>query len=335
MRIRSWVLAACFAVTGCGGDSGDPVDDAVRWRVVYEKLPGALIGITGTADDDVWTSGGDPGDGSGPMVLHFDGKRWKRMLTGESGDLWWIHAFAGGPVFLGGSQGTILRYEAGSFTKMPTPGTNTVFGIWGASADDLWAVGGDPQKPGTAFVWRSDGQTWTAASGAPSVPITSYFKVWGRSASDVRIVGNDGVILHYDGTTLSEETSPTNRKLLTVHVDQTGPWVAVGGLSQAVIVEDDGGWKDVSPPSPSHALFGVRMAGDEGYAVGTAATVMHRSAGTWSDEPLGFDLYSDLHSAWIAPSGRVWVVGGDLLAFPLVNGVLLQKGRPVAAGSYE
>jgi hypothetical protein len=25
-----------------------------------------------------------------PLVLHYDGERWQRLVTGASGDLWWI-----------------------------------------------------------------------------------------------------------------------------------------------------------------------------------------------------------------------------------------------------
>ena len=52
-------------------------------------LPGALTSVWGTAADDVWAVGSDPGDGSGPMVLNFDGQRWFQLETGHSGDLWW------------------------------------------------------------------------------------------------------------------------------------------------------------------------------------------------------------------------------------------------------
>jgi hypothetical protein len=327
------LLISSVFLAACSEDEGSPDPDP-GWVVVQQELPGALICVSGTGDDDVWASGGDPGDGTGPFVLHYDGSSWTRLPTGTTGDLWWVHAFPSGPVFLGGSQGTILRYQAGTFTPMTTPGTDTVFGIWGASPDDLWAVGGNPQVPGSAFVWRSDGETWTAAA-IPSLPISAYFKVWGRNASDVRIVGNDGVILRYDGVAIVDEPSATNRKLLTIHVDGDGPWVAVGGVSQAVILEQAGGWQDVSPSAPSQPLFGVRMSGNDGYAVGTGASVLRRNSGVWSEEKLGFEVFGDLHSAWISPSGRVWLAGGDLLAVPLVNGVLLHKGKAVKGGGYD
>lgn len=321
--MRHLLLALCCAACfGCGSEETEPSPEP-RWQKVASQLPRALINVTGTANDDVWAVG------SAGLILHFDGATWSSHDAG-SADLWWAHAFPGGPTFLGGAGGTIYRVESDlSFTEMSTPGTGTVFGIWGATPDDLWAVGGDPQTPGSAFVWRSSGGTWQVASGVPDIPINSFFKVWGRDASDIRIVGMDGVILHYDGTSFAEETSPTNRKLLTIHVDGTGPWAAVGGSSQAVIVEHDGTWKDVSPTEETHPLLGVRLAANDGWAVGSAGTVLHRTSAGWVDEPLGFELSSDLHTAWIAPDGGVWLAGGDLLAVPMTNGVLLHAGKSV------
>lgn len=337
MRRSPVLLVAALTLAACGDDDGgtQPSHDPNEFVMTFESLPGALIGISGTSHDDVWAVGGNPGDGSGAFVLHFDGK-WARKATGHDGDLWWMHAFAGGPAFFGGSGGTILRYESDSFEKLPTPGTATVFGIWGPAPDQLWAVGGDPAKSGQAFVWRFDGTQWSAAQGFPVVPIAAWFKVWGRAADDVRFVGMDGAIVHFDGKSFEQIQSPTDRRLLTVFAEPGGRYTAVGGVSQAVILEDgSASWQDVSPPPPNHAMIGIRTVGEDGYAAGSAGSVMRRKAGSWVDEPLGFDVFADFHSVWIDPKGGVWIAGGNILSFPLVNGVLIHKGPKIPGGTYE
>jgi hypothetical protein len=336
MRASSPLLAAALWLAACGnGGGGEPSHDPNQFVQTFESLPGALIGISGTSEKDVWAVGGNPGDGSGAFVLHFDGK-WTRKTTGYDVDLWWVHAFPGGPVFFGGGGGTILRYSGESFEKLPTPGTATVFGIWGPAPDDLWAVGGDPAKPGNAFVWRFDGNDWSAAKGFPIVPISSWFKVWGRAADDVRVVGMDGAIVHYDGTTFEQIASPTDRRLLTLFAEPGGRYTAVGGVSQAVILEDGASsWQDVSPAPPNHAMIGIRTRGEDGYAAGTGGSVMRRKNGAWVDEPLDFDVFADFHSVWIDPKGGVWLAGGNILSYPLVNGVLVHKGAKIPGGSYD
>ena len=69
--------------------------------------------------------------------------RGAELATGYRGDLWWVHAFEQGPVLMAGANATILRYENGQFTRMSTPGLarHTVYGVWGARPDDVYAVG--------------------------------------------------------------------------------------------------------------------------------------------------------------------------------------------------
>ena len=107
-------------------------------------------------------------------------------------------------------------------------------------------------------------------------------------------------------------------------------------MSQAVLLEDDGNaWQDVSPAPPNHAMIGIRTLGDDGYAAGTGGSVMRRKDGKWVDEPLGFDVFGDFHSVWIDPQGGVWFAGGNIMAVPLVNGVLVDKGAKLPGGSFE
>ncbi len=322
-----WLIFFATLSVGCGG-SEEPESTGPNWRLSLEDLPGGLISAWGTSASDVWLVGGDPGDGKGGFILHYDGSEFRRRVSPVPGDLWWAHGFVGGPVYIGGANGTILKYEGDTFTKMDAPATQSiVFGIWGTAPDDLWAVGGGLTGSG-AFVWRTEGGKWVDAPGLPNVPITHFFKVFGRSANDVHIVGADGVILHYDGSGFTSVASPTTSRLLTVHADDGGNWVAVGGGSKGVVVEDSGkGWQDVTPADFDKPLFGVRLADNTGYAVGVNGTIKRRSGGSWKTETHGLEIFEDFHAVWIDPTGGVWAVGGDILAPPLTNGMLAYKGK--------
>jgi hypothetical protein len=327
------------ALVACGGGGG--ADDT--WRVVHEHLPGALISVWGANAQDVWTVGGDPGDGGGGLVLHFDGTSWRRLRTGVAADFWWVHGIGGGgPVWLAGSGGTILRYAGGAFAPMPTPHDGIVFGVWAAAPDDLWAVGETALVGGHAFVWRSDGTSWRAVGPLPTLPAgdtSAFFKVWGRAANDVVIVGMDGAALRWDGATLSPLDVATTRRLLTVHA-APGPiarYAAVGGFANAVIVESEAGgpWRDVTPDATTPQLFGVWLTeGGGGQAVGVDGAVLERTGGRWRRVETGLPFVESLHSVWVDPDGGVWAVGGDLIAPPLVDGALFHRGRRVPGGRY-
>jgi len=300
------------------------------WSLVHEQLDGALLSVWGTSASDVWTVGGDARDGTGPLVLHYDGAAWERIETGQTeGDLWWVFGFDGGPIFMGGAGGVILRYQGGSFTLMDTPGIGTVFGIWGSSPSDVWAVGGQADKEG--FAWRLNGDTWEAEPSLPDLPDAAVWKVFGRAADDAVLVGSNGVSFTWDGSALAPTDTGVGSSLFTVH-GNADRYVAVGGLASGIIVEDDGsGWADVLPSTGIvNGLTGVVLSGSEGgYAVGQFGAVFERSADGWAEVDTGLSIQHDLHGVWADPDGGVWAVGGRTASLPLVEGLLIYRGDAV------
>jgi hypothetical protein len=327
---------AAALVASCEPQESPAADE---WQVVHEDLPGALLSVWGTAHDDVWAVGADARDGTGPMVVHFDGDAWTRVVTSETqGDLWWVFGFPGGPIYMGGDGGVILRYQAGAFERMPTPGTSTVFGIWGASPDDLWAVGGDSDASG-GFAWRLVADTWTPEASVPAdVPTTAaIWKAYGANANDVWLVGSSGVALHWDGTALTQGDTGVGSSLFTVF-EKDGLFAAVGGLATGLIVEAEDGqpesqWRNVTPEPPPMGLAGVTL-GDAGtgIAVGMMGTVYTRDDSGWTLVDPGLKVRQNLHGSWIDEEGGLWAVGGQTLTPPLTEGVMLHRGTAVPTG---
>jgi len=324
------ILSACLAagVSACHDDPPAP-----EWQIVHKGLPGALLSVWGTSAEDVWAVGGDTLDGAGPQVLRFDGASWRRIATGEAqGTLWWVFGFDGGPVYLGGEGGVILRYEDDTFTRMSTPGTDTVYGIWGATPDDLWAVGGASDSTG-GFAWRLVGDAWQPEPSLPAdVPTgAAVWKVFGAAADDAWLVGSNGVALHWDGATLTPGDTGVGSSLFTVHA-RDGRYVAVGGLATGIIVEDDGaGWKVVTPDPPPMGLSGVTLgANGSGLAVGSFGAVFTRSNAGWAAAELGFTVGENLHGSWIDERGGLWAVGGQTFSPPYNEGILLHYGPAIS-----
>lgn len=339
------ITLAIGSLVGCDGD--DPIDEPVvdTWQIVHEGAAGALLSVWGTSARDVWVVGADALDGSGPVVLHLDGDVWQRVPTGlAQGDLWWVFGFEGGPVYMGGTGGTILRYQPGpgdgpadgSFTVMPTPGLGTVFGIWGATPDDVWAVGGDSESAG-GFAWRlrSSG-AWEAE---PSVPAdvamgSAIWKIYGTSTSDAWAVGSNGDSLHWDGTAFTPGDTGVGSSLFTVHA-YDGRYAAVGGSASGFIVEFDGtAWSNATPDPAPMGLSGVTLGpAGSGVAVGLFGAVYVRDGSGWQPEDLG-DLATrqNLHGSWIDDEGGLWVAGGQTLSPPFNDGILLHRGTAVPVG---
>jgi hypothetical protein len=331
-RIAVPIVTFALLAGACGDD------DSASWHVVHDELPGALLSVWGTTADDVWAVGADPADGSGPTVMHFDGAAWETLPTGEVGDLWWVHGFQDGPIFMGGAGGMILRYDRATdaFTRMTTPGTDAIFGIWGSSPTDVWAVGGAIGGASGAFAWKLDGDSWVPADGFPDTlaGTDAMWKVWGRGAGDVWIVGTGGKVVHWDGAAFALADTMTGESLFTVHADAER-FVTVGGYGTGLILEHDGtAWQDVSPEGAS-SVIGVHLTGDgDGWAVGQFGAVYRRGSGGWTEETTGFILngVQSFHSVWVDPDGGVWAVGGEVTVFPLRNGVMVYRGDTIPGG---
>ncbi len=320
-------LGVSAALVACKGDE-PPLAAPTEWTVLGEHAKEALLSVAGRSERDVYAVGADKG--AGPLVLHYDGAGWQRLATGARGDLWWVHAFADGPVFMAGAYSTILRLEEdGGFTRMPTPGlgVHTVYGLWGPAPDDLYAVGSVTGRNG--FVWHFDGEAWTELALPAEIPqnddhdIPGFFKVWGRSSDEVYVVGGGGVVLRgnaADGFTVVP--SGTNTLLFTVHGDADGI-VIVGGGQQGIFLEGDGATV-AGEPTEFQLIQGVYVEDGLEVATGQRGAVYRRGADGWEviDTDLGLDLES-LHAVWIDPTGGVWAAGGNVLAGTQTNGGLV------------
>jgi hypothetical protein len=132
-------------------------DDDPRYQVVARDLDEALLA---SAAPPATTCGRSAPTAGAARWSALRRRGWTRVATGTRGDLWWVAPVAGGPTYLAGKDATILRYDGATFTRMATPGlaAHTIYGLWAAAADDVWAVGSVAGRAG--FVWRYDGVAW-------------------------------------------------------------------------------------------------------------------------------------------------------------------------------
>lgn len=314
-------LVLALATAACGaGTSTEP-----SWSAVRQHEPASLLSVWGASETDVWVVGARATLAGGPTVLHYDGATWTRPDPAQSAlDLWIVFGVPGGDVFFGGSDGTILRYRAGAFEKMTTPRTGTIFGMWGTSATDLWAVGDGGAAGG--IVWHYDGTAWTEPALPPGVP-GRVLKVHGQAANDVWISCADGSALHWQGTAIEREVTTTQAPLFSI-VTTPELTVAVGGANGTGVIDERVAsvWMPASLQVPAVWRGAAARDGDV-FAVGENGVVAHRaSTGAWSviRQPL---TSQNFHAAWVDPVGGLWGVGGAFDQLPLTaEGFLLHYG---------
>ena len=320
-------------------DAGADPDAAVShtaWDWVVKSPQAALLSVHGTSATDVWVSGAD--DGTGPVVLHYDGQAWERVATGARGDWWWVHAVDEGPVFFGGSDASLVRYEAGEFERIPTPGLgkHTVYGVWASTGDDVYAVGASAGRNG--FIWHYDGTTVTDVPLPDGIPEDEdrdqpgLFKVWGSSADEVWVVGGRGVVLRgnaKDGFALERTSGEHTLFAVAAANDKVS---IVGGTSEGLVLERDGDELSERTPENAPLLQGVSIAPDgTTWAAGVGGAIYRQHADGWAtvDPGLDFSAAESIHSIWVDPDGGVWGVGGDVLTSELDQGLALHLGEAV------
>lgn len=307
-----------MALTGCdddGADTTEPVE--LHLKAVVDELDPIVLSVWGAADDDVWFSGGTLAP-DGRYLAHFDGATLAPVETPAGGALWWVWGLDADHVWACGGYGGLLARRAGTWTAETTPAGDdaVLWGLWGSGPEDLWAVGGSYRRDGPrGVVLRSTGDgTWTRLVDPALPDDANLYKVWGSGPDDVHIVGELGVALHYDGATLRRVDTDVESLLFTVHGVPGGPVVAVGGLTEAAIVEWDGAaWQDTGVRGDG-GLAGVFVRpGGAALAVGNGGSAWRRAPGGQWSEAVFPDLSlgrRTLHAVW---GGRdTWVVGGDL-----------------------
>jgi hypothetical protein len=208
--------------------------------------------VWGTAADDIVAVG------PGGAVAEFDGVRWTGVRESPT-DLDLLAVWAHSPnkfVAVGGA--TISRSGRGNWQLEPGgPGGvgHRYTGIWGASDDDIWVVGGNTVVFGhyvdgawTAHVtsnvfadalwgtsaddiWgvnyrnvaRFDGESWSTSQLLEDPD--AFRAVGGCAADDVWLVGTRGTVYHYDGRSFSALDAGTAVTLNAVRCSSGGVWI--------------------------------------------------------------------------------------------------------------
>jgi hypothetical protein len=208
--------------------------DGVAWLEMLFDPQVQLMGISGSAPDNVWVIGSDHSrDPSQYVLFRYDGSSWHQVGPPEARylSLHGIWVAARDRVFTWGSTDgglghALWRYDGSTWERELTVAPSTV---WGRSRDDIfagtaegtlhfdgqtWTSIGGPASPmayhGTATdllalegyqgqygFSRYDGTKWTAL---PAPPAEDHYWAMTGEASSIFACGWRGAVAHYDGT---------------------------------------------------------------------------------------------------------------------------------------
>ncbi len=184
--------------------------------------------------------------------------------------------------------------------------TNTLRGVWGSAANDVWAVG----DGGTVLRWQ--GKAWS--SRFTSGTSNALFSLWGSSSNNVWSVGAGGTIIHWDGRVWSESTSGTTRTLRAVWGSSANDVWAVGDLG-TIVRWNGSAWSCTTCPAiiMNRYLFG--LWGTSADNIWTAAqdevqvALFHWDGKSWSEMFVPGAATGQSGGVWGSSFDDVWTVG--------------------------
>ncbi|MGZ4129235.1 MAG: hypothetical protein ACXVPR_00215 [Actinomycetota bacterium] len=206
--------------------------------------------------------------------------------------------------------------------------------LWLDGADDGWAVGaaGTADTDSTAVLAQWDGLAWMASTDTPTVGTADALEgVDGVDTSDAWAVGwssdglgKDTLAAHYDGTSWTVTTSPTDGRLYDVRALAPDDVWAVGSTGDPDFVEEkalamhwDGtAWTEASVPAGGGRSGLYAIAGSDGdlWAAGynhQGPLLMHFDGTTWQ-RVSGIDARGPLQAVAVAKH-TVWLAGSSVL----------------------
>lgn len=293
---------------------------------------GAFFSVWGPAPSLVYAVAGQPLGGglSRGALWRWDGAQWgAEPLAEELPALNWVFGVGSLRVMVG-DLGVIATRD-GDEGEWSRTGCGTIlplWGVWGAAADDVWAVGGDGflRDP---VACHFDGRAWALWElPTPSMESHALYKIWGTATDDVWAVGDAGLIMHWGGPAEGWTELPSGTEFDLISLWGSGPdeILAVGGRTSAVLSRWDGAqWTAAEAPALP-GLNGVWMAPD-----GTATVVGPMGgAGTVAAGALAVDVEASgtglaLHGVFGFAGIERWAVGGSLDMAPPHVGVILHR----------
>jgi hypothetical protein len=220
--------------------------------------------------------------------------------------------YANGPSFVLVAKLTSMWiWMDGAWAESPTVPYPVFYGLWGASPQDIWAVGRKTSAGGAsqgAMTYHYDGKAWKEHP--PSAISTNLRGVSGSAANDVWAVGDAGVILHRAGGDWQRVPSGTTLDLHAVWAESASRAWAVADQGTILRWSSGAGWEPV-PPVTQDALYAIWGAGpSQIWAVGASGTILLYDGSRWRQQWSG--TASTLRAVH-GHAGTTWVAGDNVV----------------------
>jgi hypothetical protein len=315
-----WAVGSGGTVLRCSGGTASKQSSGTGYL---------LNAVWGSAANDLWAVG------SLGALVHYDGASWSTVSSGTGSSLYAIHGSsasevravgangtairlsagvwktesipetiaglhaiaASGPgnVLVGGTSGTLRRFDGASWSKLATRASSSLTAVW-SGAGETWAVG----KSG--LVLRSGPGGWQMIE--PPAPSADLNAVWGLSASEIWVAGATGLVARHGNGVWSKASTGTVSSLNGLWGRSSSDLWAVGSYG-AILHFNGTGWATL-PPLHGATLHAVHGTASHLFAGGGSSRVIEFD-GQWSITDL--QESTTYRAVWAHGAGSVWLVG--------------------------
>ncbi len=262
----------------------------IGWRTMVSGTDEQLLGVWGSAVDDVWAVG------ESGTVLRFDGVGWQTSEPLGADALTAIWGAAANDVYTVSEAGEIFHYDGVAWSVAHDAGL-PLWDVHGSGPTDVYVVGDD----GTAL--HFDGATWGAVNVGRTEPLLS---VWAATPDAVFISTDGGPLLRWDGTTWNEDF-PSLPGTYVYELWGSGPDDVYGGTDSFHTWHWNGtSWTTLPLLTDNDAVAIWGVGPDDVYLV--SDVIAHHGGGEsmWAIAASG----QNLAGVWVAPDGTAFAVGG-------------------------
>lgn len=230
---------------------------------------------------------------------------WSFTTGSNVGTLFGVWGSSAYDIFAVGAGGTILHYDGARWAAMPSGTTSDLYSVWGSAPGDVYAVGA------LGTILHYDGAAWAPMSSG----VTNWLRgIWGSSARDVFTVDASGTILHYDGSAWSSMSTDAGRNLFAVWGSAPTNVLAVGMLGS-----------DIAPPGGTCGYFCAYQL-IERYD-GSQWSTMSPYRATPYLSPYDITTSGILYGIWGSAANNVYAVGsGSILHYDGSSWVSMSSG---------
>ncbi len=287
--------------------------DGEEWtHEVFTDQPG-LVDIWGNSSGDELYAVGAWG-----TILHNDGREWRKLDQPHTEKhLLSVWGSDSSDVFVAGTSitgddGSIFHYDGMKWSETQTE--EGIFGIWGRSYDDVYAVG----EKGTLL--HFDGTAWIELSHSGN----AWVDVWGSDSGQVYIVGGSGTLVRYDeaSTTFEDMVAEKTAEFFAVWGTSSQDVFAAG--SAGTILHYDGNDQNVwhvQHTGVESELTGIVEDHRHPVFIGQYSTVLARGKHTL--DRMNSALQEDIHDLWLDDTGLALALTADekILSFDRNRGI--------------